>query len=229
MHPYNPGYFAGDAGANCLSWNMYWDFGSGQVGDMGSHTMDLAWNALDGDVPTSATAEGEQFNPDVTPVKLEMTFEIPANDWRPAMGVTWYQGGAMPSSPKHYIDLNQIDHGAMFKGSKGFLIADFNSRILLPFGNDADLTYYKPRGQNEVILPLGHFQQEWFNACKGNLKTSCDFDYGGKMIEMMMLGLVAYRVGQKIEYDPASGHVTNSQEADQLLRRQYRDGWTLNG
>lgn len=229
MHPYNPGYFAGDAGANCLSWNMYWDFGSGQVGDMGSHTMDIAWNALDGDVPTSAAAEGEPFNPEVTPVKLEMTFEIPANDWRPAMGVTWYQGGAMPSSPKHYIDLNQIDHGAMFKGTKGFLIADFTSRILLPFGNDADLTYYKPRGQNEVIPPLGHFQQEWIDACKGNLKTSCDFDYGGKMIEMMMLGLVAYRVGQKIEYDPASGHVTNSQKADQLLRRQYRDGWVLNG
>jgi len=229
MHPYNPGYFTGEAGANCLSWNMYWDFGSGQVGDMGSHTMDLAWNALDGGSPTSAVAKGDPFNPDVTPVKLEMTFEIPANDWRPAMGVTWYQGGAMPSSPKHYVDLNQIDHGAMFKGTKGFLIADFNSRILLPFGDDADLTYYKPRGQNEVMPPLGHFQQEWIDACKGNLKTSCDFDYAGKMIEMMLLGLVAYRVGQKIAYDPASGHVTNNQEADQLLRRQYRDGWTLNG
>ncbi|HWH68491.1 MAG TPA: Gfo/Idh/MocA family oxidoreductase, partial [Candidatus Sulfotelmatobacter sp.] len=46
-HPYNPGYFAGGPGMNCLSWNMYWDFGSGQVGDMGSHTMDIAWNAID--------------------------------------------------------------------------------------------------------------------------------------------------------------------------------------
>ncbi len=229
MHPYNPGYFAGPAGANCLSWNMYWDFGSGQVGDMGSHTMDIAWNALDGGSPTSAVAEGEPLNPEVTPVKLEMTFEIPANDWRPAMGITWYQGGAMPSSPKPYIDLNQIDHGAMFKGTKGFLIADFNSRILLPFGDDADLTYYKPRPQNELIPPLGHFQKEWLDACKGNLKTTCDFDYAGKMIEMMLLGLVAYRVGQKIEYDPASGRVTNSEEADKLLRRQYRPGWTLNG
>ncbi|MGA1205334.1 MAG: hypothetical protein ACO3ZW_05935 [Opitutales bacterium] len=35
-------------------WNQFWDFGSGQVGDMSSHTMDLAWNALDGDLPLSA-------------------------------------------------------------------------------------------------------------------------------------------------------------------------------
>jgi hypothetical protein len=40
-HPWNPDYFSGSSGMNCLQWNMYWDFGSGQVGDMGSHTMDL--------------------------------------------------------------------------------------------------------------------------------------------------------------------------------------------
>ena len=54
FHPYNPGYFAGGPGANCLCWNMYWDFGNGQIGDMGSHTMDLAWNPLDATLPTTA-------------------------------------------------------------------------------------------------------------------------------------------------------------------------------
>ncbi|NUN94669.1 MAG: Gfo/Idh/MocA family oxidoreductase, partial [Candidatus Omnitrophica bacterium] len=50
MHPYNPEYFSGEPGANCLQWNMYWDFGTGQIGDMGSHTMDIAWNAIDADL-----------------------------------------------------------------------------------------------------------------------------------------------------------------------------------
>ena len=75
---------------------MYWDFGAGQIGDMGSHTMDLAWNAIDAGLPTSAEAKGEPFNPEVTPVELEATSSIPANDWRPAIRVSWYQGGAMP-------------------------------------------------------------------------------------------------------------------------------------
>lgn len=229
FHPYNPDYFSGGPGMNCLSWNMYWDFGSGQVGDMGSHTMDLAWCAIDAGLPTSAEAKGEAYNPEVTPVTLEMHFEHPANDWRPAITVSWYQGGALPRSPKHYIDLKRIDHGAMFKGSQGFLVADFDSRILLPFGDNADLTYYKPRTKDKVLPPLGHFQREWVDACKGSLKTTCNFDYGGTLIEQMLLGLVAYRAGKKISYDGATGRVTDCPEAEKLLRREYRPGWTLNG
>ena len=228
-HPYNPGYFSGPSGLNCLQWNMYWDFGSGQLGDMGSHTMDLAWNAIDGGLPTSATATGEPFNAEVTPVEMAATFEHPANDWRPAIGVSWYQGGAMPNSPRGYLDLNKIGHGAMFKGSLGFLVADFDTRVLVPYGDQADLTYYKPRSKDEVIPPLGHFQKEWTNACKGDLKTSCDFDYSGTLIEQMLLAHVAYRVGEKIQYDGASGRVTNCAEANALVSRQYRPGWTLNG
>jgi hypothetical protein len=223
-HPYNPGYFGG-----CLKWNMYWDFGSGQIGDMGSHTMDLAWNGMDTTLPTTAEAKGDPFNPDVTPVRLESHFDMPANDWRPAIRLGWYQGGAMPRSPKSYVDLNKIGHGVMFKGSKGYVIADFGSRLILPFGDDADMTYYNRRSEDQVIPDMGHFQKEWVNACKGNLKTSCDFKYSCDLIETMLLGLVAYRVGKKIDYDGTRGRVTNSDEANELLSRKYRQGWTLNG
>jgi len=135
----------------------------------------------------------------------------------------------MPESPVRYIDLNKIDHGAMFEGSKGVLVANFDSRVLFPHGGQADLTYYKPRTKQTLIPPMGNFQRQWINACKGDLKTSCDFDYGGKMIEMMLLGLVAYRVGKKINYDGSTGLCSDCSEANQLLRRTYRAGWTLNG
>ncbi len=223
-HPYNPGYFGG-----CLKWNMYWDFGSGQIGDMGSHTIDLVWNAIDAELPTTAEGEGEKFNPEVTPVELHTSFDFPANDWRGPIRVHWYQGGMMPRSPKNYIDLNKIGHGAMFKGTKGYIVCDFDSRILLPFGDDADLTYYSRRKKEDVIPPLGHFVEEWIRASKGNLKTHCDFNYGGTAIETMLLGLVAYRVGKKIDYDGKNGRVTNSDEADALLSKEYRPGWILNG
>jgi predicted dehydrogenase len=229
FHPYNPGYFSGGPGMNCLQWNMYWDFGSGQVGDMGSHTMDIAWNAIDAALPTSAEAKGDPVNPDVTPVRLESHFDFPANSWRPAIRVSWYQGGAMPESPNRAIDLNKIDHGALFEGSKGFLVADFTTRVLYPNGDKADMTYYKPRAKEAVLPKMHGFQQEWIDACKGNLKTSCDFEYSGNMIETMMLGLVAYRVGKKIAYDGNAGRVTDNPAADALLRRTYRPGWSLNG
>ena len=225
FHPYNSEYFKG----GCLHWNMHWDFGSGQVGDMGSHTMDLAWNAIEAGLPTSAEGKGDPFNPEVTPVKLETHFDIPANSWRSAIKVSWYQGGAMPESPSPAIDLEKIGHGVLFEGSSGYLVADFQSRFLMPQGNESDLTYYKPRSKAEQFPPIANFQQEWINACKGSLKTSCNFGYAADMIEMMLLGLVAYRVGKKIAYDGATGRVTDCGEANDLLRHTYRKGWTLDG
>ena len=82
------------------------------------------------------------------------------------------------------------------------------------------------------------FQREWLDACKGksnnvvhgtSSKTHCDFDYAGSMMEQMLLGLVAHRAGKKLEYDGATGRVTNSEEANEYLKRTYRPNWTLNG
>jgi len=228
FHPYNPGYFDQPAGMNCLSWNMYWDFGAGQIGDMGSHTMDIAWNAIDAGIPTSITGEGEPYNPEVTPVRMTSTFEHPANAWRDAITVKWFQGGDMPKSPIKYVDLNQIDHGVMFRGTNGYLIGDFDTRMLYPHGAKTDMTYYKPRAEKDVIPDMGHFQKQWLDACKGgDLNTACNFEYSANMIEQLILGLVAYRHGSKIEYDGATGRVTNSEKANELLKRPYRDGWTL--
>lgn len=231
FHPYNPDYFAGKPGLNCLQWNMYWDFGTGQVADMGSHTMDLVWNAIDADLPTSAEAKGDAFNPDVTPVQLAAQFQHPGNNWRPDIKVSWYQGGAMPESPSKWIDLKKIDHGAMFTGSKGWLVCDFQNRLIIPLGNQADLTYFKPRAEKDLIPTMKGFVEEWFAACKepGKKPTSCNFDYNGQMTEQLLLGLVAYRAGSKIEYDGKAGRVTNNEKANEFLRRTYRDGWKLNG
>ena len=75
----------------------------------------------------------------------------------------------------------------------------------------------------EVILGnQDNFVKEWIDASKGDLKTSCNFDYGGKMIEQLLLGMVAYRVGKKLAYDAATGRVTTSAEGNDLLRRKYR-------
>ena len=195
---------------------------------MGSHTMDLAWNALDAELPTSAEAKGDPYNPEVVPVKLEAHFELPANQWRQAIQCSWYEGGALPESPSQYIELEKIPHGVLFEGSKGALVADFTTRAIYP-RPDGDLTYYKPRAKADLLPPINSFQKQWIDACKSSLKTCCDFDYGGKMMEMMLLGLVAYRVGRKINYDGASGKVLDCPEANDLLRRTYRPGWTLNG
>ncbi|MEM7699911.1 MAG: Gfo/Idh/MocA family oxidoreductase, partial [Verrucomicrobiota bacterium] len=229
-HPYNPGYIADRAG--CLEWNMFWDFGVGQIGDMGSHTMDLAWNVIDAELPTSIEASSpEAFNPDVTPVNLTASYIFEANDWRDKIRVTWFQGGAMPKSPSNWIDLNKIGHGVMFKGTKGFIVADFGSRLVIPFGNTADLTYYEPRAEDELLPEVGNFQKQWTNACRSDnpSDTACNFKYSADMIETMCLGLVAFRAGGRLEYDGAAGRITNNEEANAYLTKPYRDEWPILG
>jgi predicted dehydrogenase len=316
-HPYSPQYFGGTAGLNCLFWNMYRDFGVGQMGDMGAHTMDLVWNVIDASAPTAIDIDrdvSDKFNPDITPVKLKAVFDHPKISWRGPIQVVWYQGGLKPNPPKPYLDVTRVGNGAIFEGTKGSIFADFTSRVLIPNNDDGDFTYYKrrtetlpliggtgqvtqsggrrggaPQGggrgpapaQGSRALPGGMqsmpsaevgasgfptvqflanglppavglpntarptgatggdlFQLDWLDACKGksnnvvhgtSAKTHCDFDYSGTMIEQMLLGLVAHQVGKRLEYDPATGRVTNASEANDLLKRTYRSGWTLNG
>ena len=155
-HPYSPQYFGGTSGMNCLFWNMYRDFGVGQMGDMGAHTMDLLWNAIDAGAPTAIEVDQEvsdKYDPNITPVKLKVSFEHPANGWRGAVKVVWYQGGLKPDAPKSYLDVAGIGNGAIFEGTKGSILADFNSRVIIPSNDDGDLTYYKRRSKEE-LLPL---------------------------------------------------------------------------
>ncbi len=231
-HPFNPGYVSGHPGANCLNWNMYWDFGIGQMGDMGSHTMDIAWNVLDAGLPTSVKSSSpEELNPEVTPVNLSTSLMLPANSWREEVRCTWFQGGAMPKSPSGWIDLKQIGHGAMFKGDKGFVIADFNRRVIIPDGRSGDMSYYQPRAEDELSGNLGNFQKQWTRACKNGkpAETACNFEYSANMIENMCLGLAAFRAGTELEYDGAKGVVTNNAAANQYLTKPYRKGWTMDG
>ena len=108
----------------------------------------------------------------------------------------------------------------------------------LPNTNVEQILRRRAGGRRRVPARRSLFQMEWIDACKGknnnvihgtSSKTHCDFDYCGTMIEQMLLGLVAHRAGKRLEYDPATGRVTNSAEANDWLKRKYRSGWTLNG
>ncbi len=231
-HPYSSKYFDAGPGAGCLQWNMFWDFGIGQMGDMGSHTMDILWNVVDAELPESIQSSSpEAFNPEVTPVELTSEFIFPANNWRDEILVTWYQGGAMPESPSNWIDLNKIGHGAMFKGDKGVIVSDFRKHLLIPNNDIENMSHFDPRPADEAIPDLGHFQTQWIKACKnGNpADTACNFEYSANMIETMCLGLAAFRADKELKYDGKRGVITNAPDANQYLTKKYREGWTMDG
>lgn len=222
MHPYNPEYLAG----GCLGWNRFWDFGSGQIGDMGSHVMDLAYWALDLRFPTTCEAEGSPaMSTDTCPQQVVAKWSHPANNWRPAVSVEWHDGGKKPGVPSEVFNREKMDKGVIFMGDKGFIVADYGYRILMAKG-DGHPVMPKPE---DMIPPSKGHHREWIEACKTDKKTLCNFDYSGAMIEHNLLALVACRVGKKLEWDAEGLKAKNCPEADQYIQKKYRDGWVLNG
>ena len=53
------------------------------------------------------------------------------------------------------------------------------------------------------------------------------FDYSGPLAELVLLGMVAVRTREKLYWDAANMRATNSSEADQYVRQEYRAGWSL--
>jgi hypothetical protein len=73
----------------------------------------------------------------------------------------------------------------------------------------------------------GH-HKDFIEACKDPSRPACsNFSYSGPLTETVLLGVVAFRVGHQIEWDGPGMKVTNSSEAEQYIRPEYRKGWSL--
>ncbi len=212
--PYNPTYLP-------ANWRRWWDFGSGTLGDMGCHYMDLPFWALDLKHPTKVSAEGPPVHPETTPPWIKVRYEFPARGDAPPLLFTWTDGSARPdvlSRP----GIPAWGDGVLFVGDKGMLLANYDQRVLLPEADFKDFQAPAPTIPNSV----GHYA-EWINACKTGSPTTCNFEYSGALSEVVHLGNVAYRVGQPIDWDGANLKATNCPDADRYIRREYRKGWTL--
>jgi len=68
------------------------------------------------------------------------------------------------------------------------------------------------------------------DACLGGENTESHFSQSGPMTEAIILGTVAIRVPDVLlEWDSSNLMVTNNTDANNYLRRKYREGWQVAG
>jgi predicted dehydrogenase len=213
--PYHSSYLPG-------KWRRWWDFGGGTLADMGCHYMDLPFWALSLGDPTKIRAKGSPVHPETAPLWSVIEWEFPARGSLPQCRMTWYDSGKKPEIPALEAELASRGNGVLFVGERGMLFSDYGSHKLLPesrfVGFEAPAPFIPPS--------VGH-HKEWVDACKGGPAPLCSFDYSGNLTRTILLGNVAYRVGQELEWDADARRVTNVPEAAAYLDVEYRSGWTL--
>jgi predicted dehydrogenase len=209
-------------------WRKLIDFGTGTLGDMGVHIFDTPFRALELTFPNWVKTTCRKPTGVGHPSKNIVEYEFPGTKHTTdKMLWTWYDGRYFPPPANDDLKMPKGQklpgQGSMFVGEKG--------RMLLPhiggprfFPDEKFRTIERPK-----LKHVNHYHS-WVDACMGKGETSANFTYAGKLTEALVLGVVANRFpGKQLTWDADAFKVTNVPEANKLLKREYRDGYKVEG
>ena len=246
MHPFN--------------WRGWWEYGTGALGDMGCHLIDIPFKALGLKYPTAVECSmGSVFKqmwtpeyiPEGCPPSSFVTINFEATNINNSpLKLEWSDGGIRPAHPdlippNDFLGDPGNANGVMMIGEKGIIttgVYGYNPRLYKK--GQAVRTYEQPKS-NEA--EHGH-QRKWIDAVKAGFNSdqhkalTSSFDYAGPLTETVLMGNIAIRSyllrrgsGRNTEYygqkkllwDGNAMKITNLEEANQFVGRDYRKGWEI--
>ncbi|HPA16707.1 MAG TPA: Gfo/Idh/MocA family oxidoreductase [Verrucomicrobiae bacterium] len=235
MRPYHPTYHPN-------KWRAWWDFGTGSLGDLGCHILDVPFLALklkypervEGCISTYWEEFWKKTEPknEMFPRSTIVRYRFPEREGLPPVRLTWWDGGMMPRRPDELEPGRQMgdsDGGVLFIGDKGKLMGGCYGKNprLIP---EARMKDFRPPEPTVPRIPHGidGHEQDWIRSCKDGKLSSSNFDYSGPLSEMVLMGNLAVRFpGRDLMWDGEKMEVTNDAEANAFVRAKYREGWTL--
>ena len=193
-----------------------------------------------------------EYLPDSCPPssRTQLKFPVSAKN-KSEVTLTWTDGGLRPFHPDlipadHPIGGNDSANGVIMIGEKGIMTCDVYGKLPKVYLNNGDLLTFDDSEKNS--LPEYGHHVSWVEACKeGYDKTkhkalTSSFNYAGPLTESILMGNLAirsynlrtpkgngfeYSGRKKLLWDGENMKVTNFDEANQFVKREYREGWTL--
>lgn len=198
-----------------FNWRGWWDYGTGALGDVGCHLIDIPFRTLGLKYPTDAECSvasvfSKMWTPDYHPEGcppssfITLHFDATTKSKSP-IEMTWSDGGIRPAHPDVIpanSDIGGTDskNGVLIIGEKGIISTNINdSSPLMPklYLNDGT-TEFGPEVEENEEPEYGH-QRKWVDACKAGFNSkehqalTSSFDYAGPMTETVLMGNLAIR------------------------------------
>jgi hypothetical protein len=234
-----------------FKWRGWFDFGTGALGDMACHTVNMPFRGLKLGYPTVVECElASRIYPETFAKTSRIRFEFPEREGLPPVKFWWYDGNPKdaleplrPDTKILHEILGMYDDlpasGALIIGDKGKLFSpdDYGTKFFLALkGEDEFLPgdqhpAAKAVPQSIPRLPGKNLEeahmQEWFNMMQTGAPSYSNFNIAAYLAEVILLGCVALRLGEgrRMEWDGPNMMSPNLPEAANFVTRHNRHGW----
>lgn len=228
-----------------FKWRGWKDFGTGALGDMACHTVNMPFRALKLGYPNVVECElASRLYDETYPLTSRIRFEFPERDGLSPVKFWWYDGApdALEKPLRPYPDIVSNvsalrrkfpESGCLIIGDKGQVFSpdDYGSQSLIQLEDETKFTQTEKHEAAKAVpetIPRspGH-TEEWFEMIKGGAPAYSNFEIGGALTEIILLGCIALRVGEgvKMEWDGPGMRSPNCPEAAQFVQRDERTDW----
>ena len=240
---------------HAFNWRGWHEFGTGALGDMACHTVNMPFRALKMGYPSVVECEEtSQLYDETFPKTSRIRFEFPEREGMPPLKFWWYDGNPgdaqvkplrpSPDKTREIVELRQglPGSGCLLIGEKGKIFSpdDYGSEFFLLVDNKGFQPHQRNGQEHEAIASIPQsipraprngprHNQEWFQMMRDGTPAYSNFDIAAYLTEIILLGCVGLRVGvgKEMQWDGPKMTSPNLPEAAKYVKRDYQNGFTL--